>query len=165
MSFTTSALLLAWVAIALLAFTVAGLIRHVLMMRAGYVRPSSDVGPQRGIAAPRFDTAEPDFRRDTLLLFLNDGCAACNDVAAAVRAVVGSVGFDALAIFPRQSGPLKTNGIPKLEHEAAAFERYRIPAVPFGVLVDSDGVVTDAGAVGSIPALKRFVTAARKEEG
>ncbi|MEU5882352.1 hypothetical protein [Spirillospora sp. NPDC047279] len=148
MSFQTSALLLSWVAIVLLALVVAGLVRqvHALGQAAaggGGPRPSP-LGLAPGSPAPAFDRLGPG-----LLLFLDVDCGVCADVLEAA----GSLGRPVHAIF---AGPAPdTPGVTVLAHEQdGLFAAYAVPATPFAVVVDAGGRVRTAEPVGSPDALR-----------
>lgn len=80
MTFQTSALLLSWVAILLLALVVAGLVRQVHALGQG-ASPRPGPGPAPGTRAPAFERLGPG-----LLLFLDRDCGVCTDVLAAAGA-------------------------------------------------------------------------------
>ncbi|MCP9978484.1 MauE/DoxX family redox-associated membrane protein [Actinomadura madurae] len=81
MTFQTSALLLSWVAILLLALVVAGLVRQVHALGQG-ASPRPGPGPAPGTRAPAFERLGPG-----LLLFLDRDCGVCTDVLAAAGAL------------------------------------------------------------------------------
>ncbi|HEY0636019.1 MAG TPA: hypothetical protein VGD67_00080, partial [Pseudonocardiaceae bacterium] len=68
MSFQTSALLLSWVAILLLALVVSGLVRQVHALTSGNAALGRRVGPAVGTAAPRWAELAPAAPVPTLLL-------------------------------------------------------------------------------------------------
>ena len=85
MTFQTSALLLSWAAILLLALVVSGLIRQVHALAAGPRR----VGPRPGAAAPGLAGTAPT-ARPLLLLFLSADCRTCTEALDEAAGPVGS---------------------------------------------------------------------------
>lgn len=151
MSFTTSALLLSWVAILLLALVVAGLVRQVHALGRGGPAGRAELGPRPGTRAPAFDRLGPG-----LLLFLDRDCGVCSDVLAAA----GALGRPTHAIF---SGPAPGGLPPELAVLAGEgdglFAEYGVPATPFAVVVGEDGRVRAAEPVGSPEALDELEAA------
>ncbi|MQY08141.1 hypothetical protein [Actinomadura macrotermitis] len=145
MSFQTSALLLSWVAILLLALVVAGLVRQVHALAQGAPR-QAELGPPPGSAAPAFDRLGPG-----LLLFLDRDCGVCGEVLDAA----GDLGRPLRAIF---SGPAPTGlppGVTVLAGEGEGlFTEYKVPATPFAVVVDEGGRIRASEPVGSTDALR-----------
>ncbi|WP_329521616.1 hypothetical protein [Spirillospora sp. NBC_01491] len=158
MSFTTSALLLSWVAIALLALVVAGLVRQVHALGqggSGRGAPRAALGPAPGTPAPEFGRLGPG-----LLLFLDRDCGVCADVLAEA----GGLGRPMHAIFsgpapdgpaPDELGPAAGITVLSGEHDGL-FAAYGVPATPFAVIVDEDGRVRVAEPVGSAQALREL---------
>lgn len=145
MSFQNSALLLSWVAIALLALVVAGLVRQVHALGRGAPGPAHALGPAAGTPAPAFDRLGPG-----LLLFLDRDCGVC----AAVLDAAGDLGGPLHAIF---SGPAPDSPPPGpvlTGERDGLFAEYRVPATPFAVVVGADGRVRAAEPVGSPEALR-----------
>ncbi|SEG80451.1 hypothetical protein SAMN04489712_11383 [Thermomonospora echinospora] len=166
MGFETTVLLLTWVAIALLAFVVSGLVRRVHHLGTG-VR-TAELGPAPGSAAPQFGrlTAglspgpspgpSPGRADRTLLLFLDADCGVCPQVLAELRDVLDGSGrtLPVAALFADRALEGGHEGIEVFAGEAGLFEEYRIPAVPFAVLADGSGRVRTARPVGSPGALR-----------
>jgi hypothetical protein len=157
MSFTTTALLLTWVALVLLALVVAGLVRQVHHLTQG--PRTRDVGPSAGTAAPGLDRLAAEPGQPTLLLFLEQDCPACQDVFAEALTLTG--GPPTRAVFagdaPAADPP---PALRILANQDALFQAYRIPATPFGVVVGADGRVRTAEPVGSVRALHDLVAEA-----
>lgn len=157
MGFETTVLLLTWVAIALLAFVVSGLVRRVHHLSTG-VR-TAELGPAPGSAAPEFgrlSAGTTGTAGRTLLLFLDADCGVCPQVLAELRDVLAGVGRPP-AVAALFAGPALEGGhegVAVFADEAALFDEYRIPAVPFAVLVDGSGRVRTARPVGSPGALR-----------
>jgi hypothetical protein len=155
MSFETTALLLTWVALVLLALVVSGLVRQVHHLTQG--PRTRDLGLRAGTPAPAPDLVRAEPGQATLLLFLSEDCPVCHDVfqealrlrgAPATRAIFAEepIGGDPpanMAILPRQ---------------AELFTAYQVPATPYGVIIGADGRVRTAEPVGSIRGLHALVT-------
>ncbi|MDT0264774.1 hypothetical protein RM844_00560 [Streptomyces sp. DSM 44915] len=162
MDFVTSALLVSWVAIALLALVVSGLVRQVHQLsRGGVARAPGRLGVTPGSAAPHADELLADdvlaAGRETLLLFLSAECRTCAQVltvaaelaerpaAPAVRAVyAGAAPADATA----------TAAVPVTEHRPDLFTAYDAIATPFAVVVGATGRVLRSEPLGAAAALR-----------
>ncbi|TNY37083.1 TlpA family protein disulfide reductase [Thermomonospora catenispora] len=158
MDFQTTIVLLTWAAIALLAFVVAGLVRRVHLL-AGGGRPA-DPGPAVGAPAPHFARLAPDPAAErTLLLFLDADCGACPRVLAELRAIRAERGrpLPVAALYAGRAPREPAEDVAVHAEEASLFEEYRIPAVPFAVLVDRSGRVRAARPVGSPEALRELL--------
>lgn len=163
MSFETSALMLAWIAITLLAFAVAGILRQLALIRAG--RPSdmplgpplgSQVSIGNGIAL-RF----PD--KSAVLLFADTSCAGCEQLMPRLSEFSRSEqGLEFVALFRTESLALDSGHLQVLEHQSKTFEELHIPVTPFGVTLSSSGAVVDAAPLGSISRLEQFVSRAKE---
>jgi hypothetical protein len=148
MSFQTSALLVTWVALLLLALVVAGLVRQVHALSRG-VPPTAALGPTPGSPAPAFERLGPG-----LLIFLDVDCGVCAEVLEAA----GTFDHPIHAIFSGSAPDDLAPGITVLAGERdGLFTSYRIPATPFAVLVDAGGRVRAAEPVGSPEALRELV--------
>lgn len=157
MSFETTALLVTWAAILLLALVVAGLVRQVHHLTQGPRTP--DVGPTTGMPAPGFDRLAPEPGRPTLLLFLGDQCPACHDIfEEALRLTEGppmrALFFGgALDVEPPENMRIFAG-------QGDLFQEYQVPATPFAVLVGADGRIRTAEPVGSVRTLHALVVQA-----
>ncbi|MCP2335832.1 hypothetical protein [Actinomadura rupiterrae] len=148
MSFETSALLLSWVAILLLALVVAGLVRQVHALsgtgRATAAHPAP--GPEPGAPAPGFGRLGPG-----LVLFLDRDCGVCDEVLAAA-------GTPLRAVFAGPAPRTVPADATVLAHESAGlFDDYRVPATPFAVVLTEDGRVSAAAPVGSPESLRELL--------
>jgi hypothetical protein len=163
MSFQTSALILSWGAILLLALVVSGLVRQLHALSAGSLSAGGpnrgpSVGLRPGAAAPGLDLLAPRSARPLLLLFLSGDCRTCAEVLGeagrhawrddvAVRALYpGSVP----AVAAHQ--PVEVHG-----EQADLFERYDAIATPFAVLIDRSGRVVHSEPLGSRSALRTLL--------
>jgi hypothetical protein len=165
MSFQTSALILSWVAILLLALVVSGLIRQVHALSSGVVRPVESVGLRPGAAAPGLSLLGVGAAGPVLLLFLSADCRTCAAVLdEAVRHAGHGVPLRVLYAGPI---PAASAGLPVPVHGEAAelFERYDAIATPFAVLVDRSGRVDRSEPVGSAAALRALLDRADAAAG
>jgi len=162
-SFETTALLLTWVAIALLGLAMAGLVRQVhALTSGGHEARRGDLGLPAGTAAPELDRLSADPARPTALLFLDDGCGSCAAVLDEVRAVVERdprppVAFRAIFPGPGTRAVELGDDVAVFTDEHELFARYGVPAAPFGVLVDPAGRIRRYAPLGSATALRQLV--------
>jgi hypothetical protein len=159
MSFQTSALILSWIAILLLAFTVSGLVRQVHALSSGAVqrRPES-VGLRPGAPAPGFARLAPATPTVPLvLLFLEPDCGTCTEVLAEAGEHARP-GLEFRALY-REDPPARAAELPitVLGGQAELFERYDALATPFATVVDAAGRVLRAEPIGSRAALHRLL--------
>jgi hypothetical protein len=148
MSFQTSALLLSWVAILLLALVVAGLVRQVHALSQG-VPQRATLGPAPGTPAPAFDRVGAG-----LLLFLDLDCGVCAEVLEAA----GALDRPFRAIFAEDGPDTAPRGATVLTGERhGLFEAYGVPATPFAVVIDEGGRVRSSEPVGSVEALRELM--------
>ncbi|WP_067458309.1 hypothetical protein [Actinomadura macra] len=157
MSFQTSALLLSWAAILLLALVVAGLVRQVhALSQAAPARGAhgtTALGPAAGTRAPAFDRLGPG-----LLLFVDSECGVCTDVLA----TAGELGGPLHAIFSGAAPGTPFPGTVLDGERDGLFADYGVPATPFAVLVGEDGRVRASEPVGSPEALRELALEAAR---
>ncbi|MFI6822715.1 hypothetical protein ACIBJE_17440 [Micromonospora sp. NPDC050187] len=160
MSFQTSALILSWIAILLLALVVSGLVRQVHALSSGMVQhPPQSVGLRPGAPAPGFAQLAP--ARPTVplvLLFLDPECGTCGEVLTEATGRVDRGGLEFRALY-RDSTPARAGELPVtvLGGQAELFERYDVLVTPFATVVDRAGRVLRAEPIGSRAALRRLL--------
>ncbi|MFB4276864.1 TlpA family protein disulfide reductase [Nonomuraea sp. MTCD27] len=158
MSFELTALLVTWVAIALLSLVVAGLIRQVHALTTG--PRTRETGTPVGSVAPEIDRIAPGRDGTVLLLFLTDSCPSCALILdEASRAVRENIVRPELlhAIFPGEARDGVT--LPNVHAgESDLFPQYRITTAPFAVAVDADGHVRASEPVGSPAAFEAMLS-------
>lgn len=155
MDFVTSALLVSWVAIALLALVVSGLVRQVHQLsRGGAARTPGRVGVTPGSPAPHPGELLAE-GRPTLLLFLSPDCRTCTRVLA----VADRIHTDATGDHPEvravyaADAPAQGPALPVLAHRPELFTAYDAIATPFAVLVGANGRVVRSEPLGAPEAL------------
>lgn len=125
MSFTASALLVSWVAIALLGFALAGVLARVHRLeRALGGEEAVPVSIGRRLALPGLDAGP------ALALFVDPGCASCDRAAATMA------GDHRARVVRRDDDP-------------EAFAVLDVRATPFAVVADADLRIVTALPVGS----------------
>jgi hypothetical protein len=158
MGFQTSALILSWIAILLLALVVSGLVRQVHALASGAAGRPASVGLRPGSPAPGFRDLAPPSPATLVLLFLDDGCATCDqllDEAGDKRKRTRAV----LRVLYRQTVPPQATGLPVtvVGEQADLFDRYDAIATPFAVVIDATGHIRQSEPVGSRAALRRLL--------
>lgn len=161
MSFLTSAVVLAWVAIAALAFAMSGLLRQIRILTAVVAPSGPRLGPALGSVAPPLTRGiDGEQAQDmTLLLFVDDRCQSCNAVLESVVAIDGqrpSIGRR-VAIFEGHASGFSKPGIETVTNAKEAFRAFRVPVTPYAVAVSAEGRIVAADAVGSAPAFDGFL--------
>lgn len=161
-SFETTALLVTWIAIALLGLAMAGLVRQVHALTSGSQARVRGVGLPAGTAAPEFDRLAPDPATPTALLFLDDGCGSCTAILDEVRTTVTRdpatpVSFGLIFPGPLSRPPRLGDNVLVHTNEHRLFTTYAVPASPFAVLVDRTGRVQQSTPLGSAAALRELL--------
>lgn len=168
-SFETTALLLTWVAIALLGLAMAGLVRQVhALTNGGQQAGARELGLAVGTAAPEFGRLSPDRDKPTALLFVEEGCGSCTAVLAELRAIVAGDQAPPVAfrvIFPGPATRAEDSGVPVFTNADDLFVTYRVPAAPLAVLVDPAGRIQRYAPLGSAAALRQLVMDNAGENG
>ena len=158
MSFQTSALILSWIAILLLALVVSGLVRQVHALSAGAVGRPGSVGLRPGSPAPRFRDLAPPSPATLVLLFLDSGCATCDHLLDEANEQIQQT--DAVfRVLYRQTVPPHAADLPMtvLGEQADLFDRYDAIATPFAVVIDATGHIRRSEPVGSRVALRHLL--------
>ncbi|WP_049565307.1 hypothetical protein [Streptomyces sp. SBT349] len=162
MDFVTSALLVSWVAIALLALVVSGLVRQVHQLsRGGVARSPRHLGVTPGSPAPHAGDLLAE-GRDTLLLFLSAECRTCADVLAeADRAGAhrSADGPQVRAVYAGAAPTPTAATVPVTDHRPDLFTAYDAIATPFAVVVGATGRVVRSEPLGSPAALRELLAA------
>lgn len=152
MSFQTSALIVTWAALLLLALVVAGLVRQVHALSSGTAR-RVPAGPRPGNPAPHLDRL--DARPPAVLLFLSPGCHTCTEVLDESVSALGD--GPAVHALYEEAAPDPPPGVVAHGHQDRLFAAYDAVAVPFAVLVGADGRIAGAGPAGSRAAIRELL--------
>lgn len=152
MSFQTSALIVTWVALVLMAFVVAGLVRqvHALSSGAGPRPVAPGVRPGDPADLARFGVTGP-----AVLLFLRSTCHTCVEALAETVEAAGDR-LTVVALYEGQA-PEQTPGVVALADQGHLFASYGALATPFAVLTGADGRITAAAPVGSKAAVRALL--------
>ncbi|QFG21353.1 hypothetical protein [Actinomadura sp. WMMB 499] len=156
MTFETTADLVCWTALVLLALALVRVNRRLRAVEARVPEP----GLPAGTRAPGLDRLGVAPAGPTLLLFLSSGCGGCPAVleeAVALAADPASVPMR--AVFSGDGLPVDDGLIPVHTGERELMSAYRVPGTPFAVLVES-GRVRRAVPVRSLDLLKELAAPA-----
>jgi hypothetical protein len=159
-SFVTSAFIVTWVALLLLALALAGVVRqlrHLSGPDAG-VRRSAAALPRPNIRLPSIATGVP-----LVLLLVDRSCRVCADRLEDLQRW-SKVHDDAIAfaVASRDTLAHADDGVTVTVHEHAdgIFDTVEPRMLPFGVVFDPDGQAIAGGAVGSAQRLAQLIAAA-----
>jgi hypothetical protein len=158
MTFQTSALILTWVALLLLALVVSGLVRQLHQLTSGALRNPALVGLPAGAAAPDLDRVLPGRTGPALLLFLSTDCRTCTAILADLPTYLHRLSTAGVGIRALYAGAAPAAvPVPAVADAAVLFERYDAVATPFAVLVDAAGRIQRSLPLGSVTALDALV--------
>lgn len=152
MDLTTSLLVLAWIAIALLAFAVAGLLGQVRDLRSSGTS-IAPVGPAVGMPAPPI--AGVPYEKRAILIFADEGCPTCEVILPEVVALARTASEQFVALFKETAKPLQ--GVLTLSDQEEAFSAFDVRLTPFAVAIDPMGNVVRAAPLGSRADFDHFV--------
>ena len=157
MSVQTTALLLAWVAIALLGLALAGLLRQVHLLSRGRVQPRFRAGPEVGSIAPELAPGDRWARR-AVLLFAERGCNPCDRILPLFQELAARRSdIDFKLLFRGPGNGVVNAHVEVLTDQDQAFQGFGIPATPYGVIIDERGTVMAAAPVGSHARLQQLL--------
>jgi len=157
MNFEQTALLLAWLAIALLGLAMAGLVRQFHLFAAGQGLNVRPVGPPIGSRMPA--VAGTSVGRPAVVLFADTDCATCAEILPHFRAYADRLTrWSFVAVYPGSSAADEAGRMVAVRGARDLFSELAVAVTPFLVLVDADGYVTDSRAVGSVEALHAMFT-------
>ncbi|MFJ2067838.1 hypothetical protein ACIOHF_02195 [Streptomyces albidoflavus] len=121
----TSALLLSWVAIALLALVVSGLVRQVHQLsRGGVARVPRHPGVTPGSPAPHAGELL-DEGQETLLLFLSAECRTCAEVLDEADRLLADDATPAPRAVYAGAAPATSTAVPVVDHRPIPLHRLR----------------------------------------
>ena len=155
MDFMTSALILSWVAILLLALVVSGLIRQVHQLSKTGVRPTARPGVAAGATAPATDLLDES---GGVLLFLSPTCRVCTEVLDEAGQWAESTGIDPSRIHAVYADNATQHPvIPVSGERGDLFERYDIIVTPYAVVIDDSATVVRSEPVGSRQTVRQLL--------
>lgn len=163
LDFETSALALSWVAIVLLAFSMAGILRYVHLVvedrNKGVI-----VGPAVGTKLASVEGLTNGIgSRLSLLMFLDTNCEACEWVLPQLdRVPIQEDGISIRALYRGAVGEeeLSDSPVEVLQKQNDIFRRLGVTATPFGLGITPSGHVVAADVIGSPATLQSFVAQA-----
>ena len=167
MSPLVAAVVLAWIAIVLLAFALAGVLRQLFDLRTALVGSEATSRPPGPIAGLLVSDAaskdSPWHPQGSILFFLDDTCVSCRNIWAELssidsplRSAVADAGLEAVVYF-RDSAIGTADPVPTLREARETFERLNIVATPSLALVDGAGRVRSGTPAGSVDAVLKFL--------
>ena len=161
MSFTDSALLASGVAIALLGFALAGLVRQVRVLSSSRPAPSLDA-PNTGRRLPSELLTAQAGRH--IFLFVKPNCEVCEQRLEEFDTLALEYpGVACTALFSEARNGFQGSNVKVFSSQSRLLEDLVIPVAPYGMVTASDGTILGSGAVGSAEELRRLV--ARAAEG
>jgi hypothetical protein len=163
MSFEISAFLITWLAIALLAFAMSGLLRQVHALASSQAAPPR-TGPAVGAVLPELNGAlrASHPTNPTVLLFSEAACSTCAELLpefahlAMQHSGVANFGV----VFRGRGTPVDGATVATLENRSEVFDRLGISAVPYATVISPEGIVLDSQLTGSVALLRQLVTGA-----
>lgn len=166
MSFQAAAIALAWLAIIILAFAMAGILRGMRFLIEGRVPQPLDSGPPLGSSVPNFvaDLAGAEATR-AVLMFADTYCDACERILpefAELAEANEDIRF--IVLFRGSANGFANPRVAIRDGQADTFDRLRVTFTPFLVGVDSNGTVVDSAPGGSPERLQVFVGRLRGKE-
>lgn len=157
MDFESSALVLAWLAIAVLALAMAGLLRQLVLLRTAVIAPAAGgLGPVFGSPAPVLPGIDYTGRR-TVLLFADDECESCRSIVDALDSTGRNTSNPAVVVLFKAGAPAQP-AAPERQfvHQRELFDRLGVNVTPFAVMVDGDARIVAAEPLGSAPMFDEF---------
>jgi thiol-disulfide isomerase/thioredoxin len=161
MSFTSTALIVSWGAILVLAMGLAGVVRQVQLLTSGRGYMPRSTGPSIGQV---LDPVDAPWTRPTLLLFLSTDCFACDRLLPEFETLAAdSAGeLEFVAVFAGEGRFI--GEVTVLTHRGHLFDQLDVTATPFAIAVDETGRVQGASTVGSPNMLNNMVTSIPRRE-
>lgn len=167
MSFEAAALVLSWIAIAVLALGLGGLMRQVHLLR--HVVYGEPIEGSKVPAPPLSGPERPDWNVNTVLLFADEQCASCRSVVPefdVLAAEAGGLRFICAFGGKRIRLPhAHRSQALYLEDQLAAFRDFGVSATPFAVHVSASGLILRREPVGSVSGLREFVSSVKSTSG
>jgi hypothetical protein len=154
MSVEAAALVLAWFAIVLLAFAMAGLLRQVNALKEGRGAPVG-LGPGARVSLDSSTIAG----RTRVLLFAAPDCSSCHEILEQLPSVLDQSQDDIeLSVVVRtHSDGLPVDSRARTLVDPALFTEFHVRLVPVAAAVDASGVVLRTEPVGSPERFQAFL--------
>lgn len=156
MTFTTAALLVSWLAIAVLALGLAGVLRQVGELRRRVAlggSSGSGSGAMVGLGLPHsgpLARLRPD--GGGVVVVIAPGCSSCHEAVGALLAA--GLGPHTVAV---SASTCEVSGLQACVGDAsAAIDLLAVPATPYLLAVDADGVIRGSGVPGSVTDVADF---------
>jgi len=160
MSVEATALLLAWVAILILAFALAGLLRQLHVLRAQVRDPSARTGPLLpGTAVAALLPLSGE--RPAAVMFVDRGCATCTHLLSEFEQAARTrmrEGAQLLVLFPDSANGFRSEAAAVHHDQAEVFRELKITLLPYGLITDAQGRVVAAQPLASPADLRRLLT-------
>lgn len=161
MDFDSAAIVLAWVAIALLAFAMAGMLRQVQILTTRNENSGGALGPAVGTKLRVTDGVVDTEANLSILLFLDTNCEACGWVLPQVAdSVVRDGAASVRALYKGAVSNGKEASVEIIGEQEDVFRRLGISATPFAVGVTPSGRVVASDVIGSPAGLQAFLALA-----
>ena len=159
MTFVWAALIIAWLAIALLALGFAGLMRQMAELRRSGSRPDGPASADlRELALPTTgDLAALRRPGGGIVVFTAPGCASCAEALADLH----SVGVTDVVVVSSGSVPPLPDGWTMAPEARDLMARLSVPATPYLMAVGPDGTILDTLLPESSEELRRWLTVDR----
>lgn len=151
MRFAESALVLAWVAILLLALGMSGLMRQLHQLGNPHSAEPL-IGPLIGATLANLNETVIRPGRESVILFAEASCDSCEAVLPALGTIARTLPDTSFAIvLPNTGRPSNSpSDVTVHENRLDLFELVQVPATPFAVALDENGVVKAASMVGRL---------------
>lgn len=163
MDFEAAALVLSWLAIAMLGLAMAGLMRQVQWLTAGG-RSLQHVGPMTGSHALALPGIDYGAVRETVVVFLTHDCPLCVRITPQARALALATADQDVRVVVAKVGSDRAGdpGTTSVSEEQLGL--WQVSVTPFAVRVGNDSRVVDAGPIESPASLRRLVSRETPEE-
>jgi thiol-disulfide isomerase/thioredoxin len=137
-----------WITVAVLGLTVVALLRQIGVLHAR-LRPLgvhfAGEGPERLAPAPIIPGVEYSASPLTLVAFTAPGCAVCEQLLPALRALRGQ--YRDVRVHELLNGPVT----------APLFAEFRVRSTPYFVAVDPSGIVRGRGVANSLEQIELLI--------
>jgi len=165
-SFVSSSLVLAWIAIVILALAMSGLLRQIRALTKQVRETRTRSSPLVGKVAPAVGDVPLD-DEVAILVFASSNCDVCMDRLAELDSIVSadhSRRVRMLSLFSGSVNGLNFDAIEVMGEQQKAFEQFMVPITPYGVVINRRGVVSHAQPVGSEGAVHELIRRAKESQ-